>query len=335
MQLIRGINNLPTYRDGTVVTIGNFDGVHRGHQAIFEQVTAEAKQRGLQSVVMTFQPLPHDFFQPGAVRRLSTLRDKVTAIEACGIDTLLFVRFNRQLADMPAETFIQDHLAKQLQVRHLIVGDDFRFGKARAGDFAMLQRSGKQHGFSVNNTPTVSLAATSGSASSGSSNDPSNDAVNQRISSSAVRTALSNNDCELAARYLGSLYQITGSVVRGQQLGRTIGFPTANICLKNLVPAPHGVFAVTATRCGDPTAKPLHGVANLGERPTVDGKRLLLEVNILDANPDLYGEKLSVRFHKHLRGERKFNSLDELKQAIAKDADNVRGFFKLNTPARH
>lgn len=281
---------------------------------------------------MSFQPLPHDFFQPGTVQRLSTLRDKVEAIGNCGINTLLFLRFNRELANLPAETFIHEYLIKRLRVRHLIVGDDFRFGHARKGDFAMLQRAGHEHGFSVSNTPTVTLTTGADTGRSVNSAATHEHGDKQRISSSAVRLALSDNNCELAARFLGHVYQITGSVVRGQQLGRTIGFPTANVCLKTMKPALRGVFAVTASLHGDPAAKPYHGVANLGQRPTVDGTRLLLEVNILDANPDLYGEKLCVHFHTHLRGEQKFNSLDELKQAISKDADNARAYFDLEPP---
>jgi len=239
---------------------------------------------------------------------------------------LLYLRFDSQLAALEPEAFIEKVLLDKTGVRHLIVGDDFRFGANRRGDFALLQSTGKLQGFSVVNTDTVSVATDEGESASTTNQDL------QRVSSSAIRDVLKSNDCEAAASLLGHPYHISGRVVRGEQIGRSIGFPTANIHLKRLRPALAGVFAVTARAVdsmGLATNSVIYqGVANLGERPTVGGRKLLLEVNVLNANPDLYGQLLKVEFHKYLRGEKKFNSLDELKSAISDDAGQARIFFK-------
>jgi len=332
VQVIRGINNYPPASDGAVITIGNFDGVHRGHRRILKQVADNASERGLASCAITFEPFPQEFFQTAQDSpRLSALRDKVAAIAACGIDQLLYLRFDSQLAALEPEAFIEKVLLEKTRVRHLIVGDDFRFGAQRRGDFALLQNAGSQHGFSVINTDTVSVATDEGKANRGTSaNSPDNRDL-QRVSSSAIREVLTSNDCEAAASLLGHQYHISGRVVRGEQIGRTIGFPTANVHLKRLRPALRGVFAVRArtvdSRGLATNSIVFQGVANLGERPTVAGRKLLLEVNVLNDNPDLYGQLLKVEFLKYLRSEKKFNSLDELKAAISDDAEQARAFF--------
>lgn len=325
MQLIRGLNNYPASRSGCVATIGNFDGVHKGHSAIFARLETLAKEQGLPRCAITFEPLPHEFFRPGSpVARLSTLRDKATAIASCGIERLLILRFNNELAGQQAEAFIQKALIKTIGVRHLVVGDDFHFGNQRRGNFQMLQEAGRANGFGVESFDTVV------SKSAGN-----------RISSSAIREALADNNFEVAEHLIGRPYTITGRVIKGQQLARQLGYPTANVCLKDFRPAIRGVFAVTAS-INDPAMRdkptgiglpgsdpaPLKGVANLGMRPTVNGTRLLLEFHAFDAEPDLYGKLLSVHFHHHLRGEKKFDSLDQLKQAIASDTAAAREYFK-------
>jgi len=327
VQLIRGIQNLSSDNSGLAVTIGNFDGVHVGHREIFSQLRQSADKHNMQACVVTFSPLPHEYFRPDtSAPRLSSLRDKIEAISACGIDKLVFLPFGRKLASVEPEAFIDEYLIKSLQVRHLVVGDDFRFGNQRRGDFEMLVAAGKENGFTVINTPSVTTRMDGTSADS-----------ELRISSSAIRKALTNNDLVGASRLLGHPYRISGRVIRGQQLGRTIGFPTANVCLKSLRPALRGVYAVTATVAPQNDKKDamptvFNGVANLGERPTVNGRQLLLEVNVLEGNPDLYEQILRVSFHKFLRAEQKFDSLDDLKQAIANDAANAREYFATNNP---
>lgn len=320
MQLIRGLQNFPA-SNGCVATIGNFDGVHRGHRAIFARLAEVGKQQNLPLCAVTFEPLPHEFFRPDdCVVRLNTLRDKSRAIADCGINQLLIMRFNRQLAGLQAEEFIDDALLSTLKVKHLVVGDDFRFGNQRRGDFAMLQAAGEQHGFGVESFNTVVSNAIAPAAAAGSS-------ANSRISSSAIRTALADHDFNQAELLIGHPYSISGRVIKGQQLARQLGYPTANVCLKDFRPGIRGVFAVTLTRNNGSANTPFQGVANLGERPTVDGKRLLLEVHVFDAEPELYGEVVTVGFHHFLRGEKKFDGLDQLKQAIANDAASARAFF--------
>lgn len=327
MQLIRGIHNLSPDNNGLAITIGNFDGVHAGHREIFDQLRTAADKNGMQTCVVTFTPLPHEYFQADAsAPRLSSLRDKVEAIRACGIDKLVFLPFGRKLAAVEPEAFIDEYLIKSLKVRHLVVGDDFRFGNQRRGDFEMLKTAGQANGFTVVSTHSVTTRMDDASADS-----------ELRISSSAIRQALTNNDLAAAGKLLGHPYRISGRVIRGQQLGRTIGFPTANVCLKSLRPALRGVYAVTAfaapqvQNAGAPPTV-YNGVANLGERPTVNGRQLLLEVNVLEGSPDLYEQILSVSFHKFLRAEQKFDSLDDLKQAIANDAAKAKEFFAINNP---
>lgn len=305
MELIRGLYNFRQLGP-CVATIGNFDGVHLGHAEIFTELNRLAQQYQVPSVVITFQPLPHEFFSPETRNsRLQTFRDRVSSIASFGIDHLLMLPFNQLLATQQASTFVNDVLIDQLQIKHLLVGDDFRFGKDRAGDIELLQQIGKDRDLSVSLTPTVEIGGS-------------------RVSSTRVRKLLGDYDCQGANELLGRPYRISGRISRGAQIGRTLGFPTANIGLKHHKPLLRGVYAVESIW----NEQRFPSVANLGERPTVNGRRLLLEVHLLDQQLDLYGQCVAVDFLQHIRAEKKFDSLDDLKQAIHADSLTTRDFFK-------
>ncbi|OAT48480.1 riboflavin kinase/FMN adenylyltransferase [Proteus hauseri ATCC 700826] len=307
MELIRGIQNIRSQHNGCVLTIGNFDGVHRGHQALLKHLKQEASQRGLPTVVMTFEPQPLEFFLPEkAPARLTRLRDKIKYLAECGIDYLLCIKFDKQFAAQTPEEFVSSLLVKKLGVQFLAIGDDFRFGKNREGDFHFLQQAGDKYGFEVANTESYCDQGL-------------------RISSTAVREALLNDDLALAESLLGHPYSVCGRVVHGNELGRTIGFPTANIPMKRLVAPVKGVYAVDVYLSGHQS--PLAGVANIGSRPTVKGKGVQLEVHLIDVNMDLYGRRIDVVLRKKLRNEQRFASLDALKQQIADDVATARDFL--------
>ncbi len=306
MKLIRGLHNLrPEYR-GSALTIGNFDGLHLGHRAVLEQLKQHAAQRQLQTTVMTFEPTPQEYFAPqSAPPRLQRLRDKLVELRKLDVDQVLCLRFNRQLAELSAAEFVERILVQGLGVRHLVVGDDFRFGNDRAGDFDFLQAAGQQAGFDVVNTCTF-------------------DHGDKRISSSRIRQALALGDLQSVKQMLGRPYHICGRVAPGQQRGRTIGFHTANIHLHRAVSPVKGVFAVRVSGLGD---GPLQGVANLGTRPTVDGSYFVLEVHLFDFNDDIYGRYLDVELCKKLRDEKKFESFESLRKQIEADALEARAYF--------
>lgn len=311
MKFIRGIHNLREQHRGCVLTIGNFDGVHRGHQALLERLCEEGRRRQLPVVVMLFEPQPIELFAPAtAPARLTRLRDKLKYLAQAGVDAVLCVRFDRQFAAHSAQSFISDLLVTKLGVRFLAVGDDFRFGAGRLGDFLLLQQAGEQYGFDVISTQTFCDNGV-------------------RISSTAVRQALAADNFELAATLLGHPFTISGRVVHGDALGRTIGFPTANLPLRRTVSPVRGVYAVEVYGLGD---RPLPGVANIGTRPTVGGLRQQLEVNLFDVEMDLYGRHIDVVLKKKIRNEQRFESFDALKQQIAKDAVTAREYFGLTTP---
>jgi len=303
MQLIRGLKNWPD-NTPTVITIGNFDGAHLGHQAMFEATADVAKQHGLLSTVVSFEPLPHEYFAAGAAPpRLQGLRDRIASINAHQMDRLLLLRFDEELAAMPAEDFVTDVLMNRLHARHIIIGDDFRFGHQRKGNFKLLQKLAQSRQLNVEQSPTRLLDGT-------------------RVSSTRVRDALHVGELENAARLLARPYRISGRVIHGEKVGRQLGFPTANVALGRHRPPIRGVFAVWATHIE--TSRRYPAVANLGERPTVGGRKLLLEVHALDSSPQWYGEHLAVDFISQLRTEKRFDSLDELKAQIARDADAAR-----------
>lgn len=305
MQLIRGIHNLRPEHAGCVLTIGNFDGVHRGHQSVLRQLQLKAQELGLPSCVMVFEPQPLEFFAPNsAPARISRLRDKYHAMTELGIDQLLCVKFDRHFAELSADEFIQKVLVEKLNVRFLVVGDDFRFGIQRCGDFALLEAAGKKYGFQVLSTATFLHEE-------------------QRVSSTLLREALKAGNLKQVHRMLGSPYVITGRVAHGAKLGRTIGFPTANIHLKRLVVPLQGVFAVAV----HVDNKKYSAVANIGFRPTVNGTRSQLEVHLFDFSGDLYGKQLRIDVCHKLRDEQKFESFAALQAQITEDARQAREWF--------
>ncbi|CAM4420879.1 bifunctional riboflavin kinase/FAD synthetase [Vibrio agarivorans] len=307
MELIRGIHNISSQHHGCVLTIGNFDGVHLGHQAVLEQVTAQAKLLGLPSTVMTFEPQPLELFtRDKAPARLTRLRDKYVQLSKLDIDRLLCVNFNRHFANLSADAFIKELLVNKLGVKFLVVGDDFCFGQGRTGNFTMLQQAGRDYGFEVVSTQSFCLQQ-------------------QRVSSTAIRQALATNDLTVAKTMLGRDYSISGRVSHGRKLGRTIGFPTANIPLKRCVSPVSGVYVVEAHGIGQ---SPIGGVANIGQRPTVNGVRQQLEVHLFDFHANLYGKQLEVSLLHKLRDEKKFDSFDLLKQQIELDAEAARVWLR-------
>jgi riboflavin kinase/FMN adenylyltransferase len=306
MRLIRGLHNLRPDHHGSAVTIGNFDGLHRGHQAVLQQLHQRASEQGFMTTVMTFEPTPQEFFAPQtAPARLQRLRDKLTLLQTLGVDQVLCVRFNRTLAELSAAEFVDRILVKGLNVGFLVVGDDFRFGKGREGDFAFLSQAGRRAGFEVVSTQTFCHG-------------------DDRISSTRIREALERGDMVAAEGMLGRTYRICGRVAPGQQRGRTIGFHTANIRLHRLKSPVRGVFAVKVFGLGNGAVE---GVANIGTRPTVDGSHLVLEVHLFDFDQDIYGRYLDVEFCRKLRNEKKFESFDLLRQQIARDAEQARQYF--------
>ena len=306
MQVFRGVPARAPH--SSVLTIGNFDGVHLGHVELLRRLVARARSLAMPAVVMTFEPHPREFFMPlAAPPRLSSLREKLELLAANGVDCVHVCRFDAGFAAVSAGDFIERLLVQGLAVRHLIVGDDFRFGRGRTGDFAMLQAAGETHRFQVEATPTVAFHG-------------------ERVSSSAVRDALMAGNVARAGDLLGRPYCISGRVVHGDKRGRTLGFATANVGLKNRKPPVSGVFAVTLEGA---VGKPLPAVANVGVRPSVTEEgRATLEVHALDFEGDLYGRHVRVNFLARLRGEEKYASLDELKLAIARDVANARLYFK-------
>ena len=283
------------------LTIGNFDGVHRGHRALLDRVVAKAREIGVNSCVLTFEPHPREFFAPqSAPARLTRLRDKLELIAATGIERVHVIGFAAGFAAMSAARFIEDVLVRGLRTRWLLVGRDFRFGAQRKGDFATLEGQG----FALESMADVLFEG-------------------ERVSSSSVRASLQAGEFERAERLLGRPYTISGKVVHGAHLGRDLGFPTANIPLPHRPPLA-GIYVVQVERHG-------RGVASVGYRPTVNPvPQPLLEVHLLERNPTLYGERLRVRFLRKLRDEAKFNDLEALRQAIARDAAQAREYF-----ARH
>lgn len=312
MQLIRGLHNLTkqtAFQHGCVLAIGNFDGVHLGHQQILHRLREKSQQLGLPSVVMIFEPQPREFFAKtrpdfAPPARLMRLRDKWHALNQMQIDYLLCVRFNREFAELLPEQFIQQLLVEKLHVRYLSVGDDFHFGANRSGNFATLKAASEQFGFEIENSDSHCLGK-------------------DRISSSLIRQALKDDNLELAEQLLGKPYAIRGRVAHGNKLGRTIGFPTANVPLNRLVTAIQGVYAVQVeTALGR-----FNGIANVGNRPTINGTKPLLEVHLFEFDASIYGQGIEVRFLQKVRAETKFDSFDDLKQQIARDVVQVKHFF--------
>jgi riboflavin kinase/FMN adenylyltransferase len=312
MKVFRGLPNAAS-RAPCALTIGNFDGVHRGHQALLARVREAASRLGVEAAVMTFEPHPREFFArmsgelSRAPARIANLRDKLQSLSNAGIDRVIVEHFNAHFASMSPEDFVGKVLVQGLHVKWLMVGEDFCYGAKRAGNVDMLIEAGKKFGFQVEAMPTVT-----------------NDGA--RISSSAVRSALAQGDFTLTSKLLGHPYIISGNVIHGKKLGRTIGFPTMNLRVAHKRPALSGIFAVQVHGLAD---RPLPGVASIGVRPTVeDSGRVLLETYLFDYAQECYGKLVQVEFLKKLRDEKKFDDLSALTAAIADDEQQARAYFR-------
>jgi len=306
MQLIRGIHNIQSQDHGCVLTIGNFDGVHLGHARVITALIEKAKTLNCAPAVMIFEPQPQELFSPEtAPARLTRLRDKYFLLKKLGVERLICVNFHREFASKSAEEFIELLLVKQLGIKHLIIGDDFRFGKSRMGDFNLLKQAGEKFNFAVSDTTSFKLE-------------------DCRISSTQIRHALEQDRLADAKKMLGRSYSIIGRVFHGDKRGRQLGFPTANVLLKRRVSPISGVYVVevrTVEHC-------FYGVANIGSRPTVSGIRQQLEVHIFNFNEDIYGQTIEVIMLKKLRDEIKFSSLDDLKKQISQDSEQAKAFVQ-------
>ncbi|GJH42196.1 bifunctional riboflavin kinase/FAD synthetase [Pasteurella canis] len=309
MRLIRGIHNLPKNLSGCALTIGNFDGVHLGHQAILRHLRQKADELNLPVVVMLFEPQPREYFtDTDSPARLMRLRDKLHHLATLGVDYVICIRFNQSFAQQSAEVFIEDWLVAKLKVKFLSIGDDFRFGAKRQGNFALLQQASKKFGFIVEDNHSFCVEQL-------------------RISSTAIREALANDNLTYATKILGKPYSILGRVAHGNKLGRTIGFPTANIPLHRQVNPVKGVYAVKVRLKNNEIYL---GVANIGKRPTINGALQLLETHLFDFKGDIYGQCIEVEFCHKIRNEFKFPSFDALKQQIAQDVETAKLFFRIN-----
>ena len=310
MQLIRGIDQLSFDHKPSVVSIGNYDGVHKGHQYVINTLLEKSDELSAPSTVITFEPLAKEFFSPGSVMRLTSLEERAELLFTLGVERVLCINFTKEFAAYSPMKFVEDVLINGLGAKYLCVGDDFRFGKNRAGDFSFLQQVGKQNGFEVTAHDTFTLD-------------------DQRVSSGRVRDAILASDFDLAGQLLGRPYTVMGQVERGQQLGRTIGFPTANVALPNPLLAINGGYCVSVNLLADDKqiVSRLNGVANVGVRPTVDGQDKRLEVHLFDFDQDIYGQILQVQFHEKIRDEQKFDSVELLKKQIAKDAERALSYF--------
>lgn len=297
---------------GSAVCIGAFDGVHRGHQQVLARVRASAQARGLTPVAVSFAPIPRVFFARGAATpQLSSTREKIAFLRQDGMERVLLLRFDAKLAAMRAEEFVEHVLVARLNAKQAWVGEGFRFGHARAGDLDLLRRLGKVHGFEAGEVAPFALEG-------------------ERVSSTRIRGLLAAGDFDAAARLLGRRFAIGGHVVRGAQLGRKLGYPTANLRLGSRVAPVGGVFAVMVHGV---CAQPMPGVASLGTRPTIDGREVLLEAHLFDFDGDLYGKRIEVEFVKKLRDEEKFDSLDAMVKQIDLDARAARKFLERGTTA--
>jgi len=319
MKVFRGIEH-PGIATACALTIGSFDGVHRGHQAMLALLTSEARHRKLASCVLSFEPHPRDYFaalahaagrEATAPARIATLRDKLAELERCGIDQAIVLRFDARLAALTPQAFIDAVLRRGLGVRYVLVGDDFRFGARRAGDYALLDAAGDAHGFDVARMQSYEVHG-------------------QRVSSSAVRAALAAGEMGRAAALLGRPYSISGHVLHGRKLGRTLGYRTLNLRFDHPHPAAMGIFVVAVHGLSE---TPLPGVASLGVRPTIeDGGRVLLETHCLDWPQALgpeggYGRVVRVELLHKLHDERKYATVEALREGIAQDAAQARAWF--------
>jgi len=306
MKLIRYLPEQPVFPEGCVLTIGNFDGVHAGHKMVLQALSRQAEALGLPAVVMCFEPQPIEYFKgQDAPARISTARDKITELRAAGVGALYLIRFDAEMASMTAEQFVQ-MLLKKLCIKWLIVGDDFCFGKNRQGNFGYLEQAGDTEGFTVQRSDSFKMA-------------------DKRVSSTLIRAALENGQLDQAATYLARRYTMSGRVMHGYKRGRELGFPTANIRVKNRKTPLKGVFAVTITL---ESGLVYEGVANIGTRPSIEQTTaVLLEAHLFDFSGDLYGQRVVIGLYKKLRGEQKFDGLEPLQRQIAIDSEQARTYF--------
>ncbi len=310
MQLVRGLYNLDDSHRGSVLTIGNFDGIHKGHQLILKRLQECAKAHSLPSTVMIFEPHPEELFNADkAPARLTRLREKLVQFKRFNVDRVVLVKFNQQFSQLRAEQFVIQLLVEKLGVKHLIIGDDFRFGYRRQGNYVLLQSLAEKYHFHLENTQTLMIDE-------------------QRVSSTAVREALFIGDMKKAEKLINRPYSMVGRVFHGDKRGRVLGFPTANILLHRCVNPLNGVYAVKLIMNEGKTNQiEYKGVANIGRRPTVDGDREQLEVHLFDFNQQIYGIAVVVHFLHFIRAEQKFSDIEFLKQQITKDIDSAKQFF--------
>ena len=305
MKLINGIYSIPKNSGACVATIGNFDGLHLGHQKIINKLRIRAKELSLPLTIISFEPLPSEYFMPQAPERIYPMRDKMKRLKALGVDNYCCLRFNDSLANMSPQDFVQTILLDKLKVKYLAIGDDFRFGHKREGDFNLLKKMGKAVGMEVVDTTTCEHQG-------------------ERVSSTRIRTHLMAGEISAANELLGHSYQLSGRVRHGDKRGRTIGFPTLNMKVLEHIAAKRGVYAVLIHGL---SKEPLKGVANLGARPTVNGSENRLETHVFDFDADVYGKHICVELIKFIRGEKRFENFEQLKAQIQDDAVTAKNIL--------
>ncbi|MDE0308409.1 MAG: bifunctional riboflavin kinase/FAD synthetase [Acidiferrobacterales bacterium] len=306
MEFIRGAHNITSRHHGCVASVGNYDGLHPGHRQVIQSLSRKGCEFGLPVTIVSFEPHPLEFFVPHAAPpRLMTVREKLEGLSKLNVDRFLCLTFDHRLANTEPEAFVEDLLVGKLGVRHIVVGDDFRFGRNRRGDFEMLARLGRKFDMEVVRTESFMVG-------------------DERVSSSRIRECLASGNLIHANRLLGEDYSLSGRIVRGDGNGRGWGFATANVQIKNSKPALQGIFVVRAD-LGDGSWLP--GVASLGTRPTVDGSKFVLEVHLLDFDKDIYGRRMRVRFLQKLRDEVRFNSIETMCEQIQQDILRTREYF--------
>lgn len=308
MRLVRHLSDIP-YRDiqnGSIVTVGSFDGLHLGHEQLLARLRSTAEERGMVSVVMSFEPTPKEFFsaeRPPA--RLMRFREKYDGLKDRGIDVFYCPRFSQAMRGISGPDFIRRILIHGLNAKHVVIGDDFRFARRREGDIALLQRISGPLDYTVEQLPSVIVEGT-------------------RVSSTSIREACESGQMERASALLGRPYRMSGRIVRGEQVGRSLGYPTANVDLRRRQSAVMGIFAV---RVSGLDGGPCDGVASVGSRPTFNGTKPLLEVHLFDFDEDIYGRYIHVDFVARLRGQKKYENVDDLVAQMHVDADNARSIL--------
>jgi riboflavin kinase / FMN adenylyltransferase len=315
MEIIRSLHNLRQHHKKCVATIGNFDGIHLGHQAIISQLKEIGHKYDLPSVIIIFEPQPQEYFSPNnAPARLTRFREKVEELNRLGVDRLVCLKFNERLANLSATEFVEKLLIEGLDIRHLVIGDDFRFGKNRQGDYSTLEKMADEFGYKVEHTNTCLFQET-------------------RISSTRIRQALANDDLSLASQLLGRAYSISGRVVHGDKRGKELGFATANMELHRLHSPVVGVYVTRVYITGDNGLgeSSHHAVTSIGTRPMFDGEGMRLETHILDFDKNIYAKYIRVEFLEKLRSEMKYSDINDLKKAIESDIENARQYFSDNS----